>query len=407
MTSSSIEGVDELHPYTEPVGGAFGAKTEYARPKAPYDLFMESEGIPILREVGVRDIREMKLEPWARTGGNGAYVQLLGTEELWGMYVIEIPPGGALNPEHHLYEETFYVVEGRGSTEVWIGDDDKNRASFEWQAGALFSIPLNSTHRLVNATNKPARLVVATTAPSLMNHFRDNDFIFNSDYRFTERYDGDADFFEYNDALYKGGMGGRAMMVTSVIPDLVNTTLPLDNQRSPGYRRIEPYMANNSFYIFVGEHSVGKYAKGHYHPPSPVLICIKGEGYTYTWPRELGPTPWADGHGDKVIRQDYVAGGMVAAAPGGGDWYHQHFGVSEEPLRFLVYGGLIRWGAFNAGTRPGEVKTSLNVDIDKGGSSIAYYQEDPYIRHEFEESLARNGVSSIMPEELYQRPDGR
>jgi len=38
-----------------------------------------------------------------------------------------------------------------------------------------------------------------------------------------------------------------------------------------------------------------------------------------SWPRELGPHPFADGLGEAVLRQDYVAGGMIAPAPSGED----------------------------------------------------------------------------------------
>ena len=37
--------------------------------------------------------------------------------------------------------------------------------------------------------------------------------------------------------------------------------------------------------------------------------------YTYTWPEALGMTPWKDGQGDKVLRQDYEPVGIVSAAP--------------------------------------------------------------------------------------------
>ena len=47
----------------------------------------------------------------------------------------------------------------------------------------------------------------------------------------------------------------------------------------------------------------------------------------------LGTQPWSNGLGDKVIRQDYEPVGLVAAAPMSGDWFHQHFGISKEPLR--------------------------------------------------------------------------
>ena len=36
--------------------------------------------------------------------------QLFGIEALWGLYIIEVPAGGALNVERHLYEKTVLVV---------------------------------------------------------------------------------------------------------------------------------------------------------------------------------------------------------------------------------------------------------------------------------------------------------
>jgi hypothetical protein len=79
-----------------------------------------------------------------------------------------------------------------------------------------------------------------------------------------------------------------------------------------------------------------------------VLICLKGKGYTYTWPERYGVTPWKDGHADKVKRVDYEPVGMVSAAPGGARWYHQHFGASKDPLRLTAW-----FGPHNPGREPG------------------------------------------------------
>jgi len=43
------------------------------------------------------------------------------------------------------------------------------------------------------------------------------------------------------------------------------------------------------------------------------------------------------GKDDQVLKQEYVAGGLVAAAPGGGNWFHKHFRVSKEPMRTINY----------------------------------------------------------------------
>ena len=44
------------------------------------------------------------------------------------------------------------------------------------------------------------------------------------------------------------------------------------------------------------------------------------------------------------------------------------------------------------------------IDLNKGGSAIPYHQEDPAIRKEFDEALAREGVASRMNPEFYERP---
>ena len=80
---------------------------KFLRPNTPYDNYMESQGIPIYRDIGVRRVQDLPRKPWKRMGGNGTFIQLLGTEGLWGCYVVEVPGAGALNAEKHMYEEQY------------------------------------------------------------------------------------------------------------------------------------------------------------------------------------------------------------------------------------------------------------------------------------------------------------
>jgi len=84
-----------------------------------YEIWLRQEGVPVVEGYGVENVRGIARRPWARTGGKGAFIRLKGMEGFTGMYVGEIPSGGALNPERHLYEELIYILEGVGSTEVW------------------------------------------------------------------------------------------------------------------------------------------------------------------------------------------------------------------------------------------------------------------------------------------------
>ncbi len=271
----------------EPAGFKRAGFGKFNRPKTPYDLFMESDEIPIYRDIGVSKVQNLPLQPWKRMGGRGTYIQLHGTEGKWGCYVVEVPGAGALNPEKHMYEEVYLVVEGRGSTEVWLEGDNK-RHVFEWQKGSLFSIPVNAMHRIVNASSSPALLLGGTTAPNLMNLINNTDAIFNCPYQFRDRFSGADDFYKYKDDIEPDPVRGLAMRRTNFIPDIVNCDLPLDNRRSPGWRRVEPFMTGNTFYLWIGQHENGHYSKAHAHTSAAVLICVKGKGYTYTWPERLG-----------------------------------------------------------------------------------------------------------------------
>src|ERR1043166_201001 len=129
----------------EPTAGKRAGFGKFGRPKTPYDLSMESGGVPVFRGIA----------PGRGRVGRGPCIQPYGTEGKWGSCVGEVPGAGALNAEKHMYEEIYYVVEGRGTTEVWL-DKDSKRHVFEWQKGSLFSIPVNAWHRIVNASSAPA-----------------------------------------------------------------------------------------------------------------------------------------------------------------------------------------------------------------------------------------------------------
>jgi mannose-6-phosphate isomerase-like protein (cupin superfamily) len=383
----------------EPAGGKKAGYGKFERPPSPYDSFMAEEGIPVFRDIGVSKVQNLPLKPWPRLGGKGSYIQLYGTEGKWGSYVVEVPGAGALNAERHLYEEIYLVVEGRGSTEVWL-DGDSKRHIFEWQKGSLFSIPVNAWHRIVNATSNPALLLAGTTAPNLMNLINNKEAIFNCPLAFRDRFSGADDFYKPNDDIEPDPVRGLAMRRANFLPDIVTCQLPLDNRRSPGYRRIEPFMTKNSFYLWIGQHENGRYSKAHAHTSAAVLICLQGKGYTYTWPEHLGITPWKDGKESEVKRVDYEPVGMVSAAPGGARWYHQHFGASKEPFRLTAW-----FGPHAPGREPGPPGSPHTdygaIELPEGGTAVPYWMEDPFIRAEYAERLKREGVENRMEDAFY------
>ena len=71
-------------------------------------------------------------------------------------------------------------------------------------------------------------------------------------------------------------------------------------------------------------------------------------------------------------------------------WYHQHFNTGSVPARYLAI------------ARPGQV-----FDTEEGlhEREIVYTREDPEIRRRFEAELAKKGLKSRMPDEVYTNPN--
>ena len=390
----------ELEDYQAPKGEENAGLKRWARQKSGYEVFMEEEGIPVFRGIGIHDTRALPLKDWARREARGSFLMLDGLEGSKGMYVLELAPECSTAPEKHLYHEFFIVIEGRGTTETWIEGKPSFRHAFEWQPGSMFRIAPNVHYRLVNGTDRRAFLLAANNAPGMFNMFRERDFIFNNDFRFPKFYGG-KDFYKFDSRVVATPYNKRAAVRANFFPDIVHTELPLDNQRAPGYRRITPmwHGFENEHTGFVAEYPIGRYSMAHYHESGAVIVCLDGEGYTYNWPRELGFTPWKDGNADQVRVVDYGPGGLVAAAPGGGQWFHQHFGVGRKPLRISNF-----WGGPNA--RPDEfinkaTGVSALATTREGGQTIDYRDEDPFVREQFEAKLASAGVKSTMPPDVY------
>jgi hypothetical protein len=93
---------------------------------------------------------------------------------------------------------------------------------------------------------------------------------------------------------------------------------------------------------------------------------------------------------------------MVSAAPMSGDWYHQHFGIGDGPLRLTAWFGPNNHDGMRPGV-PGEKLGDVWAwDIDKGGKAIPYHLEDPAIRAIYEAELAKSGCVSRMEDRLYR-----
>lgn len=341
--------------------------------KTTYQQFLEKEGLPVIRAFHIEDIRDVELGPWNRLGGRGAYLNLEGTEGVNDCYIGEIPPGKSLNPQKKMFEELVFVISGHGATTVWR--DGKKKQTFEWQEGSLFSPPLNTWHQHFNGQgDKPVRLLAMTNAPTVLNLFQNIDFVFNCDYPFTDRYNGEEDYFSGNTKSLS-----EHFRETNFIRDVRSFKLIERKERGAGGKMTLLEMGNNVMSAHISQFPVGTYKKAHRHGAGAHVIILKGEGFSLTWPE-----------GQEIKRYDWRAGSLLVPPE---RWFHQHFNVGNEPARYLAL------KPFSSRKFPGLRKQwGTSESVKQGGDQIEYDDEDPRVRKMFEEDLARRGVKSGMDE---------
>ena len=337
----------------------------------PYDRWIESQGIDIIRGFFVEDLYTIQLKWWDRLGGYGVYIMLDGTGYLDDAYVCGIPPGGSLNPQRHIYEALIYVLDGRGATTVWQANGGKQ--SFEWQKGSLFAIPLNAWYQHFNGQgDREARLLAVTTAPLIFNLFHCEDFVINNPYEFTERFKGEEGYFGGQGTLYND-----RVVVTNFVADAGSVEPVAWTERGKGNATIFFEMAGSMMGSHVSRFPVGIYKKAHRHGPGAHVFILTGKGYSLLWPE-----------GKERIRVDWKPGSIVVPPEG---WFHQHFNSSAEPARYLALKILSR----RYKLQPGKIQS--DVPLAYGGWQIEYEDEDPDIRRIFEEECAKSGAQVNMP----------
>jgi oxalate decarboxylase/phosphoglucose isomerase-like protein (cupin superfamily) len=333
-----------------------------------YLRWVRNEGLDIISAQYVPNLRTVDLKSWPRRGGSGVFINHDASRNSNDCYVCAIPPGKKLNPQRQLYEEMILILDGRGATTVW--NDAGKRITFEWKAGAMFAIPLNCWHQHFNGSGQEAaRYVGVTNAPSVMNLYDEVDFIFNTEFDFKDRFNGEPDYFTPK-AETKG-----FLLATNFVPDAVNLPLISAKERGAGGGHIRFNMAKG-MPSHISQFPVGTYKKAHCHGPSAHVIILSGEGFSLMWKE-----------GQEPQRFDWHVGTLIVPP---NRMFHQHFNTGPAPARYLAFKHEI------ASLRNSQGVPVAWISRRIGGDQIDYADETPEIRKMFADALARHNMAPKM-----------
>ncbi|MDP6560942.1 MAG: hypothetical protein QF619_12640, partial [Candidatus Binatia bacterium] len=126
-------------------------------------------------------------------------------------------------------------------------------------------------------------------APMIIDIFHNEDFIFNCDYQFKDRYDAQEQFFTEGQERTQVGRG--TYWETNFIADVANAMIDSHKWKTAGGGFTGFEVSGNTMVGHLVEWPVGRYAKAHYHGAGAVLVILRSEGYTIMWPNELGINP--------------------------------------------------------------------------------------------------------------------
>ena len=359
---------DSVNSKTALVSEAIAKKFETEK-ATPYTRWIAEEGLDIIDAMYVPNLHAVELKPWARRGGKGVYLNHDASRTSNDCYVCEIAPAQQLEPQRQLFEEMIYVLDGRGSTSVW--NDAGAKLSFEWKAGAIFAIPLNTWHQHFNASGKDAaRFVAVTNGPLIINAFGDVAFVFNTAHDFKDRFSGESTYFA------NGGEQKGLLLDTNFVADAINLPLISAKERGAGGGHIRFSMAKGSMNSHISQFPVGTYKKAHAHGPGAHVIVLSGEGYSLMWPE-----------GEAQRRFDWQEGSMIVPP---NMWFHQHFNTGNAPARYLAF------KAEGVSIRNAQGVPKAWISRRVGGHQIDYADEAPQIRAGFAAALAKLGLQPRM-----------
>ena len=346
-----------------------------------YLAWCDEQPVPVIDNFGI-NLMEIETAPWDLYGMNGAICLMKGRDDFVSIFCFDLTPGSKSRELHHLYEEIVYVVDGYGSTQIELPDGAKH--SFEWGRNSLFSVPLNAKYQHFNGSGtEPARLASIHDFPFLINLFRNQDFIFDTERDFTERL-GPNGYFRGEGQMIEI-RPGRHQWETNFVADITNFKLKSWAERGKGSSSLRWVLSDSTMGCHTSQIVPGTYKKAHRHTCGTNVFTIDGQGYSLLW---------YEGKEDEKIRVDWDHGVVVTPPE---QMFHQHFNTGDRPSRYLaVQFGTVRYPMTWA--KLAKWTSGNDTSVKDGGNQIEY-NDQPADHHKiWLDEIDKYGVGSEMGE---------
>lgn len=289
------------------------------RPKGtPYDTWFEENkpNMPTFEGIIIQDARTEPLQPWESMGVDGLYIKMADYQITDG-WILEIPPGGKINPQKHMFEAGMYFFGGPGHIVIQQEGEEPQRAEIDHRS--LFSVPMNVYYQIFNDSDEPMRIVAVTSFPFVINSMNSEDFVFDNPFAFRDRYNGEEDFFRTSVSPRDN------LTITNLVKDALEFELDEYDHRGKDTTNMHWTMAGNTHIdLHVSEMPGGLYKKAHRHSSDAFILLLSGEGYSLTWP---------EGRYEDRIRVDWTEGTIFVPPV---YWYHQHLNPGKESARYMA-----------------------------------------------------------------------
>ncbi|MBI2988213.1 MAG: cupin domain-containing protein [Deltaproteobacteria bacterium] len=282
---------------------------------------VERVGTRVYEGSFVTDVKSFPVEPWPEQGNHAAHFNLSGNR-LLRAHIMAVPPGERKPTHRHVNEAVIYIPTGHGYSIVQ--QEGKLERRLDFQEGSLFSPPLNAYHGHYNGDAQQwVRYFVVTNMPLNQVVYGVGErkiyerFVFGSPFLFTERYNGEENYFSVNERL------GPCRWKVNYVKDINEIPLDPSPERGAGARTMHLEMVGNTTVdVQISEIPPGGCQVAHQHIHEEIIHFFQGEGYTVI--RRAG---------ERERRKYLWHAGSLLSPPRNS--VHQHFCTSREPARYL------------------------------------------------------------------------